>query len=54
MIGDDGEPAYDFERLGQVARTALRYLDRVVDINYYPTDEAAGLEHAAGARSASG
>ncbi len=37
----DGVPTYDFERLGQVARTALRYLDRVIDINYYPTDEAA-------------
>jgi len=36
----DGVPTYDFERLGEVARTALRYLDRVVDINYYPTDEA--------------
>ena len=41
VIGDDGKPAYDFERLGEVARTALRYLDRVIDINYYPTDEAA-------------
>jgi ribonucleoside-diphosphate reductase alpha chain len=31
----------DFERLGQVARTAVRYLDRVVDINYYPTETSA-------------
>ncbi|HRE01817.1 MAG TPA: ribonucleoside-diphosphate reductase subunit alpha, partial [Ilumatobacteraceae bacterium] len=29
------------ERLGQVARTAVRYLDRVVDINFYPTEAAA-------------
>ncbi len=32
--------AFDFERLGQVVRTAMRYLDRVIDINYYPTDAA--------------
>ena len=32
---------FDFERLGRVVRTAVRYLDRVVDINYYPTGEAA-------------
>ena len=32
--------AFDFERLGQVVRTAVRYLDRVIDINYYPTDAA--------------
>jgi ribonucleoside-diphosphate reductase alpha chain len=31
----------DVERLGEVVRTAVRYLDRVVDINYYPTEEAA-------------
>ncbi|MCU1503401.1 MAG: nrdA [Ilumatobacteraceae bacterium] len=40
VTGDDGSPTYDFERLGQVARTAVRYLDRVIDINYYPTSEA--------------
>ncbi|MBK9180368.1 MAG: ribonucleoside-diphosphate reductase subunit alpha [Acidimicrobiales bacterium] len=32
---------FDFERLGEVVRVAVRYLDRVIDINYYPTDEAA-------------
>ena len=37
---DTGETAFDFERLGAVARTAVRYLDRVIDINYYPTDES--------------
>ncbi|WP_116995916.1 ribonucleoside-diphosphate reductase subunit alpha [Desertimonas flava] len=35
----DGE--FEFERLAEVVRTAVRYLDRVIDINYYPTDEAA-------------
>ena len=31
---------FDFEELGRVVRTAVTYLDRVIDINYYPTDEA--------------
>jgi ribonucleoside-diphosphate reductase alpha chain len=35
----DGE--LDLERLGGVVRRAVTYLDRVVDINYYPTPEAA-------------
>jgi ribonucleoside-diphosphate reductase alpha chain len=35
----DGE--FDFDRLAGVVRTAVRFLDRVVDINFYPTDEAA-------------
>ncbi len=34
----DGE--FDFDRLGEVVRTAVPYLDRVIDINFYPTDEA--------------
>lgn len=32
--------AFDFERLGEVVRTAVPFLDRVIDINYYPTAEA--------------
>ncbi len=32
--------AFDFERLGEVVRTAVTFLDRVIDINFYPTDEA--------------
>jgi len=35
---EDGR--FDFEGLGKVVRTAVRYLDRVIDINYYPTREA--------------
>jgi len=31
---------FDFAELGRVTRTAVTYLDRVIDINYYPTDEA--------------
>ncbi len=38
--GADGEAFFDFERLGEVVRTAVPFLDRVIDINYYPTPEA--------------
>jgi len=38
---EDGVSAFDFDRLGYVARTAITYLDRVIDINFYPTDAAA-------------
>ncbi|MBM3940978.1 MAG: ribonucleoside-diphosphate reductase subunit alpha [SAR202 cluster bacterium] len=36
-----GQPRFNFERLGRVTRTAVRFLDRVVDINFYPTEPAA-------------
>lgn len=32
---------FDFEKLGRTVRTAVKYLDRVVDINFYPIDSAA-------------
>jgi ribonucleoside-diphosphate reductase alpha chain len=35
----DGE--VDYQRIGEVVRTAIRFLDRVIDINYYPTETAA-------------
>jgi ribonucleoside-diphosphate reductase alpha chain len=31
---------FDFARLGDIARTATKFLDRVIDINYYPTPQA--------------
>lgn len=31
---------FDFEKLGRTVRTALKYLDRVVDINFYPIPQA--------------
>jgi len=31
---------FDFDKLGEVVRTAVPFLDRVIDINFYPTDEA--------------
>ncbi len=37
--GPGGEPV-DWERLDATVRTAVTFLDRVVDINYYPTERA--------------
>jgi ribonucleoside-diphosphate reductase alpha chain len=39
--GVDGAPTFDFARLGEVVRQVVPFLDRVIDINYYPTPEAA-------------
>jgi ribonucleoside-diphosphate reductase alpha chain len=36
-----GPAGFDRARLGEVVRTAVRFLDRVVDVNFYPTDPAA-------------
>ena len=41
----------DYERLGEVVRQVVPFLDRVIDINYYLIDEAA-CPTPAGARSA--
>ncbi|MHB1137444.1 MAG: ribonucleoside-diphosphate reductase subunit alpha, partial [Microthrixaceae bacterium] len=38
--GADGTLAFDYDRLAEVVRLAVPFLDRVVDINYYPTDAA--------------
>ena len=32
--------AFDLDRLGKVVRLVVPYLDRVIDLNYYPTPEA--------------
>lgn len=37
--------SFDYEKLGQVVETAMAFLDRVVDINYYPTPEAKASNH---------
>ncbi|RYF12671.1 MAG: ribonucleoside-diphosphate reductase subunit alpha [Deltaproteobacteria bacterium] len=37
FVGDDD---VDYKALAACARTAVKYLDRVVDINFYPTDQA--------------
>jgi len=35
------EGLFDFEKLAKNVRLAVKYLDRVIDINYYPTPQAA-------------
>jgi ribonucleoside-diphosphate reductase alpha chain len=37
----DGTPELDWERLRATVRCAVTFLDRVIDINYYPSPEAA-------------
>jgi len=34
----DGTTGVDYDHLADVVRLAVRYLDRVIDINFYPTD----------------
>ena len=41
----DGNPYFDRELLADTVRTAVRMLDNVVDINYYPTPEAKNANH---------
>jgi ribonucleoside-diphosphate reductase alpha chain len=42
LVVDDADgPAFDFARLREITRTAVTYLDRVIDRNFYPTPEAA-------------
>jgi ribonucleoside-diphosphate reductase alpha chain len=36
---------FDFEKLKQVTKTAVKFLDRVVDANFYPTPEAHSSNH---------
>ncbi len=38
--------AFDFERLGEITRIAMRFLDRVIDINYYPTSTSSASNRA--------
>ena len=35
------EGKFDFDKLRNTVRTAVRFLDRVIDINFYPTPQAA-------------
>ena len=42
-VNDQGQ--FDFERLGKNVKTALKYLDRVVDINFYPIGSAKNSNH---------
>jgi len=40
MTAGNGAVSFDFERLAQTVRTAVRQLDRVIDLNYYPIPAA--------------
>jgi ribonucleoside-diphosphate reductase alpha chain len=33
--------AVDFDRIGEIVERAVTFLDRVIDINFYPTEDAA-------------
>ncbi|MFT5285710.1 MAG: ribonucleoside-diphosphate reductase alpha chain [Planctomycetota bacterium] len=37
---------FNFERLGEITRLAMRFLDRVIDINYYPTPTSSASNRA--------
>jgi ribonucleoside-diphosphate reductase alpha chain len=45
-VARDGAVTFDFERLARTVRTAVRQLDRVIDLNYYPieTTQASNLK----------
>ncbi|HEY6726778.1 MAG TPA: ribonucleoside-diphosphate reductase subunit alpha [Polyangiaceae bacterium] len=38
--GLDGQPYFDFEKLARTVTAAVRQLDRVIDLNYYPISSA--------------
>jgi ribonucleoside-diphosphate reductase alpha chain len=38
FVRDDGSVGFDFEKLARTVRVAVRQLDRVIDLNYYPID----------------
>ena len=40
LVKHTGEKGLDEKRLAQTVRTAIRMLDNVIDINFYPTEEA--------------
>ncbi|MGB1360564.1 MAG: ribonucleoside-diphosphate reductase subunit alpha [Alphaproteobacteria bacterium] len=46
FVSEDGK-SYDYEKLYEVAKIATVNLDRVIDINYYPTDktERSNMRH---------
>jgi len=40
LVRDDGSVDIDFEKLARTVRVAIRQLDRVIDLNYYPIPTA--------------
>jgi len=41
-LGTEGRPFFDFDKLARTVRIAIRQLDRVIDLNYYPIATALG------------
>jgi ribonucleoside-diphosphate reductase alpha chain len=39
--GQDGQPRVDWEKLRDTVRTAVPFLDRVIDLTFYPSEQAA-------------
>ncbi|CAM9313331.1 unnamed protein product [Pylaiella littoralis] len=39
-VSDDGESTFDFQRLYKVTQVVTRNLNRVIDVNFYPVEEA--------------
>ncbi len=37
---DPGKPVFDFDKLAETVRLAVRQLDRVIDLNFYPIETA--------------
>ncbi|HTU76747.1 MAG TPA: ribonucleoside-diphosphate reductase subunit alpha [Trebonia sp.] len=40
-VDGDGTPTVDWARLRDTVRTAVRFLDRVIDLTFYPSEQAA-------------
>ncbi|HUU54346.1 MAG TPA: vitamin B12-dependent ribonucleotide reductase [Armatimonadota bacterium] len=43
FVKQGDRPEIDFDRLGQIVRTAVRFLDNVIDVNQYPLDKIAKM-----------
>ena len=41
VVESEGVTVMDYEHLGEVVRRVVPFLDRVIDVNYYPTGESA-------------